>query len=119
MVELKHFKISEFDSPDEPGSGEKMKDCLLSKLDKARDIADIPFIITSGYRTKKHNDEVGGSPTSSHLYGWAVDIAVVDGLSRITIVKSLLDVGFVRIGIGRTFVHVDCDPNKQKSMWVY
>ena len=35
-----------------------------------------PIIITSGYRSPELNKKVGGSPTSNHLTGCAVDIRV-------------------------------------------
>ena len=35
-----------------------------------------PIIITSGYRSQELNKKVGGSPTSNHLTGCAVDIRV-------------------------------------------
>ena len=37
---------------------------------------DTPIIINSGYRSPKLNKKVGGSPTSNHLMGCAVDIRV-------------------------------------------
>ena len=37
---------------------------------------DAPIIITSGYRSQELNKKVGGSPTSNHLTGCAVDIRV-------------------------------------------
>jgi uncharacterized protein YcbK (DUF882 family) len=68
---LKHFKLSEFDS-DVKGSGKNMKRDFLKKLDKARDIAKIPFKITSGFRTPQHNERLRkqgykASANSSHL----------------------------------------------------
>ena len=37
---------------------------------------DTPIIINSGYRSPQLNKKVGGSPTSNHLTGCAVDIKV-------------------------------------------
>ena len=37
---------------------------------------DTPIIINSGYRSSELNKKVGGSPTSNHLTGCAVDIRV-------------------------------------------
>lgn len=34
-----------------------------------------PMVITSGYRSVSHNNRVGGSATSNHLRGLAVDVA--------------------------------------------
>jgi uncharacterized protein YcbK (DUF882 family) len=116
-----YFKFKEFDSPDLPGSGEKsMNRDFLQKLDKARGIADIPFQINSGYRTRAHNKYVGGKPTSSHMKGRAADIHCPDNSARFKIISALLEVGFNRIGIGNTFIHVDDDPAKTGNLtWVY
>jgi uncharacterized protein YcbK (DUF882 family) len=116
----KYFKLSEFDSPDSPGSGELMEPQVLEALDVARDIAGFPFIITSGVRTVAHNKAVNGSPKSSHLLGWAVDLAVPTSRKRFLMIEALLDADFTRIGIGKDFIHVDMDPNKEPNVtWVY
>ena len=122
---LNYFNIKEFDSPDEIGSGMpteqggKMNKEFLFKLDEARMLAGTPFKITSGYRTEAHNKKVGGVKGSSHTKGCAVDIAVNSGLQRSAIVCALAKVGFTRIGIAKTFVHVDLDKEKQNSIWLY
>lgn len=117
---MKHFKLKEFDSPDAPGSGIKMNRDFLAKLDFARHDADIPFIITSGYRTKEHNELVGGVDSSAHTKGYAADISCRDSRSRYIIISSLQKAGFNRIGIASTFIHVDDDPDKPKNViWVY
>jgi len=119
MKKYRHFKSSEFDSPDEPGSGENMDMAFMDRLHKARVIADMPFVINSGYRTKAHNKEVGGKKNSSHLRGLAADIHCADSSARIRIVASLVQAGFRRIGIGETFIHVDSDTEKPWAAWLY
>ena len=115
-----YFELSEFDSPDEIGSGEKMDKEFLKKLDLARHNSSIPFHINSGYRTISHNKKVGGKRNSSHRKGLAADIKCKDSRSRSIILKSLLGVGFTRIGIGKTFIHVDNDLNKRQNItWLY
>ena len=79
---MKYFTLDEFDCPSLPNSGKNMDSSFLAKLEQAREIAGIPFKITSGYRTKEHNAEVGGVPNSSHLIGVASDIAVSGGADR-------------------------------------
>ena len=117
---LKHFKLSEFDSPDQRGSGVLMSQEFLRLLDSARDGAGIPFRITSGYRTTLRNQQVGGVENSSHLKGVACDIAVTSNRNRIIIIASLLDVGIQRIGVHDTFVHCDIDIDKPTPrMWLY
>lgn len=120
-MELKFFKLAEFDSPDLPGSGKQMKPEFLQKLDAARAAAGIPFKINSGFRTAAHNAKLKGSVVdSSHCAGWAADIHCSESIQRYTIVKALISAGFNRIGIANTFIHVDCDPTKPKNVtWLY
>ena len=116
-----YFKISEFDSPDEVGSGYKMDKDFLIKLDSARGKAGIPFKINSGYRTANHNDNVLGARVgSSHKKGLAVDIGYNGSRERYLIVQSLMHVGINRIGIGKTFIHCDVDNLKDPDViWLY
>ena len=118
--DLLYFSKKEFASPDLPNSGLLMKKDFLEKLDSARHLAEIPFIINSGYRTPEHNKKVGGVKTSSHLKGLAVDIKTVNIIERYKIVNALLMVGFTRIGIAANFIHVDLDFSKgQNVIWLY
>jgi len=117
---MKYFNIEEFDSPDEPGSGQYMDDEFLEMLDNARHMAGIPFIINSGYRTKAANRDAGGLKNSAHLDGFAADIRCNASRERMYIVGALLEAGFNRIGIGNGFIHVDNDPTKPEDcIWVY
>ncbi len=93
---------------------------FLAKLQDARSVAGIPFIITSGYRCPKHNKEVGGKSDSSHLKGIAADILVHTASERFIVTNGLIKAGFVRIGVGQNFIHVDMDVSKpQRLMWIY
>ena len=114
---LKYFKLSEFD--DAPGTGKNMKKDFLTKLDKARAIADVPFKITSGYRSKETNKRVKGVSTSSHLKGLAADISCKDSGTRQKIVNGLIQAGFTRIGIADSFIHCDTDQDKNDAIWLY
>ncbi len=97
-----------------------MKKETVSKLEVARKMADVPFGINSGSRCTTHNTLKGGKPTSSHLNGYAVDIAVTSSRARFAILQSLIFVGFNRFGIGHNFIHVDDDPAKAPDVsWVY
>ena len=122
---MKYFKLSEFDSPDLVGSGEAMDMDFLSRLDQARSLCDIPFKITSGFRTQQYNEDLlargyKASANSSHLKGLAADIACTNSAARHIIVSALLKVGLNRIGIADTFIHVDRDPSKVANViWTY
>tara|TARA_B110000285_G_scaffold150592_1_gene168151 strand:- start:106 stop:483 length:378 start_codon:yes stop_codon:yes gene_type:complete len=125
MNRLKWFKLEEFDSPDEVGSGEMMEEEFLERLDLARDIAGFPFIVNSGFRSIAHNKALKEkgykvAKNSSHLLGWAADLHCGSGKRRFLMIEALLDAGFIRLGIGDTFIHVDCDPEKsQMTIWTY
>lgn len=117
---LKYFSISEFDSPDIPGSGINMDVDFLTDLDEARAIAGVPFRINSGYRSVEHNKLVGGRVGSSHLNGLAADIGYTGSSQRYLILQALMSVGFCRFGFSNNFIHVDCDLDKdQDCMWIY
>jgi len=119
-MELKYFKISEFDSPDEPGSGKFMSESTLLMLDKTRDLSKTSFVITSGYRTPKHNKKVGGVNGSAHTKGRAVDVKCYSSTGRYKIIKAALEVGFNRIGVSGSFIHLDNDPDKSPHViWTY
>ena len=119
-MKFRHFTLDEFDSPDAPGSGSNMQRDFVEMLDEARERAGVPFIINSGYRTVKRNQAVGGVSNSSHLRGYAADIACTESRERFHIIRALLSVGFDRIGVGSTFIHVDNDPNKADDVvWHY
>ena len=115
-MQMAHFKISEFDSPDVPGTGVRMKVDFLKKLDQARSLAGIPFHVNSGYRTQAHNKSVGGVNDSSHTRGWASDIAAPTQEQKVAIVRAARQAGFNRFGIYDTFVHLDCDPSKKPNV---
>lgn len=121
---INYFKYHEFDSPLQQGSGQLMQPSFLYLLNQARHIAGIPFEITSGFRIEADIErlEKAGykvSKNSSHLKGYAADIACESGLERLKIVQSLLEAGFTRIGIAKTFIHCDNDPDKPDSIWTY
>lgn len=92
---------------------------FLAKLDEAREYAGIPFIINSAYRSPTHPESIK-NPTSSHIKGLAVDISVKDSRTRFLVLDALLVVGFSRVGISNSFIHVDLDMDKsQNVIWTY
>lgn len=116
-MSTKHFSDKELSC--KCGCGFKTTDSLfLDKLEIAREIAGIPFIITSAARCKEHNKAVGGVDTSAHTKGLAVDIAFKDSHSCYIILRSLYDAGFKRIGINfaKSFIHCDVDESKPQGV---
>ena len=92
---------------------------FLAKLDEAREFAGIPFVINSAYRSPTHPESIK-NPTSSHIKGLAVDIKAKDSTTRFKVIEALVSVGFTRLGIADTFIHVDWDFDKtQQVIWTY
>ena len=133
-VKLRHFKIKEFDSPDEKGSGKKMDKTFLLFLDELRERCGFPFKITSGFRTKSHHEDLTkrGYKTiknSAHLEGKAADVAISDSYQRALFVAftlelaSELDLPF-RLGIAGkdkgNFIHIDISEKlSSPKIWIY
>ena len=122
-IKMKHFKIEEFACP--CCNKRSMDDEFLAAIDTCRDMAGIPFVITSGFRCKKHNAEIGGKPNSAHLRGLAADIKCLDSRSREIIIRNIFRVCHlhkypVRIGIAKNFIHWDIDKNLPNNViWLY
>jgi zinc D-Ala-D-Ala carboxypeptidase len=116
---MRHFTPKEFTCDGLNVFGE-MDPELLQMLDNAREMAGVPFVITSSYRTLSHNAKVGGKIHSAHLKGMAVDIAAPNSEARYAMVGGLIKAGFRRIGIGKDFIHTDIDPEKPQGVfWMY
>lgn len=97
----------------------KMDKDFLAKLDKAREYAKMPFVINSAYRSPDHPESIK-NPSSSHIKGLAVDIKATDSRTRYRVLDALMSVGFNRIGIADTFIHVDDDKDKSSDViWTY
>lgn len=118
--QIKHFKHSEFDSPDLADSGINMNIEFIKMIDQLREICGFPFKINSGYRTEEYNKIVGGVDSSAHEKGVACDISVSNGREKYDIIRAAIELGFTRIGIGKTFVHLDMDFDlPQRVIWTY
>lgn len=100
---LRHFSRSEFLNPG------VMSCAFLHKLDFARGLAGIPFVITSCWR----------SDSVSHQSGCAVDVKVSSSAERMIIVEAALGAGFRRIGVYDNHVHLDtCENLAEDVLWV-
>ncbi len=100
------------------GTGKaNMQKHFLEMLCEARKIADVSFVIVSGYRSVEHNRDEGGVENSAHTKGLACDISTPKGKNQEIIVKALREVGFVRFGIYKNFIHVDCDTAKPQYVY--
>lgn len=99
---------------------------FVALLDKARHIAGVPFIITSGLRTLQANQSLtGAAKDSAHLRGLAVDLRVRTSNEVFRIIQAAIAMGICRIGVyvapDMTFRHLHLDSDKtlpQEVMWM-
>lgn len=98
---------------------------FIAKLEKARHIAGVPFVITSGKRDRESNATVGGVQDSAHVQGRAVDLRSRDSHTHFKIVEGAILAGIRRIGVYRneeglpTHIHLDdSDSLPQEVMWL-
>ncbi|SEM97033.1 Peptidase M15 [Prevotella sp. ne3005] len=80
------------------------------------DKGEEPIIITSGYRSPEVNKAVGGSPTSNHLTGCAVDIRCVGIEQAIRYACILLDIAD---GTKQDYDELFIERSKQGRYWIH
>ncbi len=98
---------------------EGLHDEFIVKLEKARSIAGIAFIITSGYRSPEKNESLlGAVADSAHTKGLAVDLRVTSSRQAALVLDAAKAAGITRRGIyvnssfEPTHIHMDVDPDK-------
>lgn len=113
-----YFSRDEFKCPH---CGENnISDEFIERLDEVRRVYGKPMVITSGYRCPAHNAAVGGVDGSAHTEGLAADIACSFAADRMRMVEIAIGEGFRRIGISKTFVHLDIsESHPQGVLWLY
>ena len=97
---------------------------LLDNLELLRALLKQPLRINSGHRCRKHNLVVKGSAYSQHK-NLAVDVSL-HGIDPLTIYTAAVQLGFLGIGLGDSFIHLDMrrkidgyQPPKQLTIWYY
>lgn len=100
----------------------EMKPEFMKKLQELRIAYGKPMTITSGYRDITHPVEAKkGHTTGEHTLGTCADIQCMSGLDRYRIVQLALQLGFPRIGIAKTFIHIGIGGQNLPSpvIWEY
>jgi len=105
--------------------GGRISPDLMERLQTMRTALGKPITITSGIRCRQHPESIK-RPTSSHIpldlgdglgkVGHAVDIATGNARRRFFLLDAAFNAGFERIGIGRTFLHLDNDVQKAQGV---
>ena len=113
-----HFKLSEFACPH--CGANNIKPEFIDRLEEVRKVYGKPMYITSGYRCAAHNAAVGGVDSSAHTEGLAADVACSFAGDRMRLVEIAIGEGFRRIGIAKTFIHLDISTTlPQNVLWIY
>ncbi len=120
----KKISLQVFDSPDSKGSGRCMDRRFIGMLQELERKTGYPVFknINSGARTPYWNTKVGGVSNSAHKIPVckAADIHIPNTTIRNKLVIAAKLVGFKRIGMGKTFVHLDSDTSKSQNVaWGY
>jgi uncharacterized protein YcbK (DUF882 family) len=90
---------------------------LVRALQSLRDEYGKKMIIESAVRCENRNLKVGGSPTSQHLLGLAVDVRCPSDRERYRLVMIAPKHGFNGIGVNKSAVHLDL--RKTPALWGY
>ena len=116
----KYFHPSEFTRCTPSCKIEQMDPAFLALLDDFREFVGIPLVLNCAYRSKAWERSKGRSGNSAHTRGKAVDIRCNTNVNRWRIVAGAVQFGFRRIGIGKTFIHLDNDESlPQGVIWHY
>ena len=116
----KYFQPAEFERCTPPCKIEDMNPELLDMLDTMREAAGIPLVLNCAYRSEKWDKSKGRDGKSAHCTGNAVDIRCNNSTTRLKIIRAAQRAGFRRIGIDKSFVHVDNSmTHDQNVVWLY
>ena len=85
-------------------------------LEELRTSAGVPIIINSGYRSPQLNKRVGGSPTSNHLLGCAVDLRVAGIEQALRYAVILMDYADET---KQDFDEILIEKNRYGAMWLH
>lgn len=120
MKTSKYFAPAEFKRCTPSCSIEDMDQRFLNTLDALRAQAGIPLVLNCAYRSREYDIKKGRSGNSAHTRGLAADIRCNASATRWKIVTAVLALGIRRIGIGKSYVHVDIDGTlPQDVVWHY
>lgn len=88
------------------------------RMEEVRKLLAHPIIVNSGYRSLAVNKAVGGSPTSGHMLGHAVDFRCPGFGDPVDIVKAIVDsdIKFDQCIEEGTWVHISFDPRMRQQV---
>lgn len=119
-ITAKYFSEQEFKRCSPACSLQNMDQEFMNKLDKVREMAKIPLVLNSAYRNVAWEKSKKRSGKGDHPQGKGVDIRCNTSENRFKILHAAIMVGFTRIGIGKTYIHLgDGDNLPSPVIWHY
>lgn len=119
-VTAKYFNEKEFNNCIPSCSLQDMDQDFINKLDELRVEAGIPLVINCAYRSPEWEKSKDRSGSGDHPQGKAVDIRCNSSDTRFKILRAALKLGFTRIGVAKTYIHVGTGKNlPEKVIWMY
>lgn len=119
MEELTQSQTADRKGLDNTPKGEELNNLVQTAhmMEKVREILNgKPVLVSSGYRSPKVNRAVGGSRTSAHMTGWAVDFICPGFGTPREICEAIKASGMTYDQLiwefGR-WVHISFDPRKR------
>jgi len=98
---------------------DNIKNELAASVQLVRDKLKRGIVISSGIRCEAHNTAIKANPSSSHIDGFAADLAYKGSSERYQLLNAAMQV-FDRVGIAKNFIHVDVDSTKNPEViWLY
>jgi uncharacterized protein YcbK (DUF882 family) len=117
-----HFNVSEFKCPCDSCKQTLIDKILISQLEAMRTLLGSKLTVTSGYRCEDYQRELRlkgyetSTGISTHQLGKAADVS--DGVTPGHELEDLARrVGFMSVGVGKHFVHLDLRPEYRR--WTY
>ncbi len=116
-IQINDFKESEFTCKCGCGYNDYKENDVL-KLQLLRIMCGFPLFLNSCCRCKIHNKKEGGKSKSEHLECEGFDISCLRSDRKFILVGNALRLGFSRIGIYKSFVHLGTSKiHAQNRLW--
>jgi len=111
LDELIHTDHRTIDNTPSPEMIETLRQ-TAQQMDRVRILLGKPIRVNSGYRSPALNAAVGGSPTSAHMSGYAVDFVCPGSGTPLQICQKIIasDIRFDQLIQEGTWVHISFDP---------
>lgn len=124
-----HFDLAEFtvsqtaarkglDNNPPPDILDNIATVTAPGMERVRAALRKPILISSGYRSPKVNRAVGGSKTSAHMAGFAVDFICPGFGTPLDVCRAILVAGlkFDQLIEEGTWVHISFDPRARQMV---